>query len=156
MSWRETEGWFDDANYERFKKLELPENPLIVECGTFMGKSTQVFKELWPTARIVTCDPHTVPTWLPKDTVFFNGRGTGIKLGLSMAIDLLFIDDDHQYDTIKENFNHFLSRVKHGSYVAFHDYIFPTAPGVKKFVDELGGCDIDTSGEYGLAIWTRP
>src|SRR5690606_31918418 len=49
MNWREVEGWFDDANYEAFKRLELPKNPLIFECGTYKGRSTWAFTELWPT-----------------------------------------------------------------------------------------------------------
>jgi len=143
-------GWFDRANIDDFAGLNLPSEPTIVECGTYMGRSTTALSYLFPGSKIYTCDPETIPHHLPKGATFYYGKGQ--DMSVPTDIDLLFIDDSHSYDDIKANYEHFYPSVKVGGYIVFHDYHFPTAGGVKEFVDELGGCRISDSGEFGLAI----
>lgn len=159
MNWTEIEGWFDEANHQAFlDHLNIPTNAFIVECGTYKGRSTTLMAQLWPKSFIVTFDPNeNRPESLPSQAAFFKVRGVDFDTRLlPREIDLLFLDDDHQYDTVKANFEHFLPHVRSGGYVVFHDYIFPTAEGVKRFVDELGNCVLNQEGEYGLAIWRKP
>lgn len=147
------EGWFDLDNVKGFSKLNLPPKPIIFECGTYKGRSTRAFNLLWPDAEIYTCDPHSMPDACLPQTMFYLKAGR--QVDWDRPIDLLFIDDSHYYDDIKDNFEKFSPFVKEGGYVVFHDYHFESAGGVKKFVDELGNCEIDSSGEFGLAIWKK-
>lgn len=53
-------------------------------------------------------------------------------------IDILFIDGDHSYKGVKNDFNLYSSLVKHGGYIVFDDYNDDKhSPEVKKFVNEL-------------------
>lgn len=54
---------------------------------------------------------------------------------LDIEIDLLFIDGDHSYRGVKNDFNNHLEFVKPGGHIVFHDTI--SYPGVGKFTDEL-------------------
>lgn len=149
------EGWFDLANVYGFSELELPGSPVIFECGTYKGRSAKAFSFLFPGAEIHTCDPVDEPGRdLPEGVAFYLSKGKDVEW--DRPVDLLFLDDSHLYADIKENFEKFSPYVRPGGYVVFHDYHFPTAGGVKEFVDELGGCEIDPGGEYGLAIWRKP
>lgn len=147
------EGWFDLANVRKFCELELPPKPVIFECGTYKGRSATAFSLIWPDAEIHTCDPVDEPgRQLPGQARFYNAKGKDVPW--KEEIDLLFLDDSHLYADIKENFLRFGPMVKPGGYIVFHDYHFPTAGGVKEFVDEVsdGEAEIDPDGEYGLAI----
>lgn len=147
------EGWFDLGNVRVLLELTLPPFPIIVETGSYKGRSTTALSLVFPNSTIYTCDPNTIPTDLPPGATFYYGPGKYMEV--PDEIDLLFIDDSHNYEDIKENFERFSPQVKQGGYVLFHDYHFPTAPGVKQFVDELGNCRIDNGGEYGMAIWQK-
>lgn len=147
------EGWFDQDNVRVLSELKLPPHPVIVETGTYKGRSTTALSLIFPDSVIYTCDPNTIPTDLPPGTTFYYGPGRYMEVPEN--IDLLFIDDSHNYEDIKENFERFTPCLNKGGYVVFHDYHFPTAPGVKEFVDELGNCRIDSGGEYGMAIWQK-
>ncbi len=156
LNWKKIEGWFEQSDYDALAALPLPETPTIVECGTYKGRSTAAIAKMWPKSYIVTCDlnedrPHD----LTGQAEFHQCRGD--KLHFQGKIDLLFIDDSHYYDDIKASFYHFLPQIKPGGYVAFHDYCFETddVAGVRRFVDELGGCTIK-KGKYGMAIWRKP
>lgn len=52
------------------------------------------------------------------------------------AIDLVFIDGDHRYETVKAEIEMYLPLIKKGGLIAGHDYA-PDCPGVIKAVDEL-------------------
>jgi predicted O-methyltransferase YrrM len=155
MKWQDLEGWFDEENYEQFKQFNLPAEPFILEIGTYKGRSTTAFAELWPDCIIVTCDPENYPDrHLPRQAVFQHCKGTEMSLDpKEESVDLLFLDDSHTYDTLKENYDHFLPMVKPGGIIAFHDYAFESADvdGVRRFVDELQDCTIERAGRYGLA-----
>lgn len=53
------------------------------------------------------------------------------------TIDILFIDGDHTYHGVWNDFHQYEKLVKAGGYVVFDDYHDFNAPGVKKAVDEL-------------------
>lgn len=71
-------------------------------------------------------------------------------------IGLLYIDGDHEYDSVKADFEAWLPHVPLEGVVAFDDY-GTRNKGVTRFVDELAGygwhVDLDT---LPLAICTRP
>ena len=52
-------------------------------------------------------------------------------------IDLLFIDADHSYEGVRNDFLEWSSHCKQGAWCAFHDYFNLDKPGVQQFVDLL-------------------
>jgi predicted O-methyltransferase YrrM len=57
-------------------------------------------------------------------------------LGRAGQADLVFIDDDHAYETVRQNIALGLQLVKRGGTICGHDYGKPTWPDVKRAVDE--------------------
>lgn len=57
-------------------------------------------------------------------------------------VDILFIDGDHTYEGVKKDYNNWISNVKSGGHILFHDACY-TRPGatrrksVAKFVEEI-------------------
>lgn len=148
------EGWFEKNDIEAIASIELPPNPIIFECGTSYGRSATAFGLMWPDAEIHTCDP--LDNKAVGRFTFYNQAGRDVDW--HKPIDLLFIDDDHTYETIKENFNKFEPFIKNGGFVVLHDVtnirVEKVQQEVKKFVDELGKCQI-YSGDFGVAIWKK-
>lgn len=65
-----------------------------------------------------------------------------IRGSLPRPVDLLFIDGDHKYESVKRDYKTYRKLVRPGGYVAFHDVNaslkWPDM-GVKKFWNELKG-----------------
>lgn len=53
------------------------------------------------------------------------------------SLDFVFIDADHEYESVKEDIEAWLPKVKIGGTLAGHDYEGPWWPGVAKAVHEL-------------------
>jgi cephalosporin hydroxylase len=53
------------------------------------------------------------------------------------TIDILFIDGDHTYHGVRNDFHLYEKLLTIGSYIVFDDYYDSNCPGVKKAVDEL-------------------
>lgn len=51
------------------------------------------------------------------------------------SVDFVFIDADHEYDSVKKDIEHWLPKVKAKGIIAGHDYFNPC--GVKQAVDEM-------------------
>jgi hypothetical protein len=51
--------------------------------------------------------------------------------------DFLFIDGDHSYDGVKADWELFKNIVNEDGYIAFHDVVGNTTPGVVKFWNEI-------------------
>lgn len=149
-------GWFDLDDIKGFASLEMPKRPVVVECGTYCGRSSAAFALLWPEATIWTCDPAEEDARVIVPGVRFF-PGTGLEMPIPESIDLLFIDDSHFYEDTKANFERFSPALKTGGYAVFHDYCFETdaVDGVRRFVNELGGFEV-WPGRYGLAIYKKP
>ena len=60
---------------------------------------------------------------------------------ITEPIDLLFIDGDHSYEGVKQDFTNYTKYVKSGGFILIDDYHKKYWPGIKKFVDN----DIDTN-----------
>lgn len=63
-------------------------------------------------------------------------------------IDLLFIDGDHSYEGVKQDFMNYTKYVKSGGFILIDDYHEKYWPGIKKFVDN----DINTD-EFQRVGW---
>lgn len=58
--------------------------------------------------------------------------------------DMIFLDANHQYDSVKQDLELWVKRIKPGGILAAHDYGHSAFPGVKQAMDERFG-DL---GEY--------
>jgi glycosyltransferase involved in cell wall biosynthesis/predicted O-methyltransferase YrrM len=141
-----------------FNKVKsLPDDAVIVEIGSFKGRSTVAMAYACiGTKRKV----YSIDTWDGNNTDFserqffeiwqnnvqFNGleqyviplRGHSHdvlnrwdKLTNSKAIDFIFIDGSHQYLDVLKDFELSFSLVKNGGWIAFHDVV-PTWPGPER------------------------
>ncbi|MHC5610946.1 MAG: class I SAM-dependent methyltransferase, partial [Nostoc sp.] len=138
-----------------FNKVKsLPEDAVIVEIGSFKGRSTvaMAYACIGTKRKIYSID-----TWDGNDADFserqffevwqqniqLNGLEQYIiplrgyshdvlkrwdKLTNSKAIDFIFIDGSHQYLDVLKDFELSFSLVKNGGWIAFHDVV-PTWPG---------------------------
>jgi predicted O-methyltransferase YrrM len=64
------------------------------------------------------------------------GWGIDHNFPVAFPIKLLFIDGDHAYESVKQDYELWSPLVVTGGWVIFHDYTKPY-PGVRKFVDEF-------------------
>ena len=55
------------------------------------------------------------------------------------VIDILFIDGDHSYSAVINDFNIYKDFIRPGGYIVFDDYNHPACPDVKKAVNDLVG-----------------
>lgn len=65
------------------------------------------------------------------------GETTKVAEVFGEPIGLLFIDADHLFEAVREDFQAWAPKVAPGGIVAFHDYkVLTRGEGVKRFVDE--------------------
>ncbi len=138
-----------------FNKVKsLPDDAVIVEIGSYKGRSTVAMSYACiGTNRKIYC----IDTWDGNDTDFSDRNFFDIwqenveKNGLSQyvvplrgyshqilsqweeltggqAIDFIFIDGSHQFLDVLKDYEHSLPLVKDGGWIAFHDVV-PTWPG---------------------------
>ena len=134
----------------------LSENSVIVEIGSFKGKSTCFIAEGIGNKKmqLICIDPWKDNLMQEKGDVIFNEftqntkkyrdkfsilRGFSYEVikewPIQRKIDFLWIDGDHSYEGVKKDIFNWIPLVKERSFICFHDY--RDAPGVKKAVDEL-------------------
>lgn len=148
----------------------------IVEIGSFHGRSTitmgLALKTICPGSRLYAVDPHvgdmgwgvdgihygTPPS---RDKFLKNIDRAGVNDVVLPAImesknfmvcdpiHILFVDAQHDYNSVKHDFERFENNIGPGGFVAFHDYRHPLFTGLTKFVDEVlaGG----VYSQFGLA-----
>ena len=165
---RAIEGWLEDDEAELLIAAtsracsELPGPPVIVEVGSYCGRSTVVFgstlKMLRSPGRVYAVDPHdgvvgaldsglrAGPSTLPRferniadarvQDVVTTIQQRSFDVQWDQPISLLFIDGLHDYANVARDFYHFEGNVVPGGYIAFHDYA-DYYIGVKTFVNEL-------------------
>ena len=61
------------------------------------------------------------------------------SFSLPFEVDMVFIDGDHRYETVKKDIHKAMSLVRVGGIISGHDYGHPMWTGVKKASDELLG-----------------
>jgi hypothetical protein len=65
------------------------------------------------------------------------------------SLDFVYIDADHEYKSVKSDYDAWRDKIRKGGIISGHDYSIQF-PGVMKFVDELSGVKVYfTSGD----IW---
>jgi len=115
---------------------------VIFEIGTGGLWSTQCFLHgLEKTdGRIISCD--TIKRF--KDfsharLQFINKPSYEMAKNWKEPIDILFIDGDHRYEGVKQDYALFSPFTRKNELIIFHDTNHPDFPGIKKAVDEVKG-----------------
>jgi len=168
---RGVEGWLPKADasflYDAACAAERLDG-VIVEIGAYKGRSA-VTMGFAGSSDIYSVDPFKERTLQDGSIVPFNitdfatnikkagleGRVNPIVMtsklardhwtrNVSKPIKLLFIDGDHSYEHVCEDYELWNDLVIDGGWIIFHDYE-PGWPGVVKFVDELAAklCNIE-------------
>jgi predicted O-methyltransferase YrrM len=165
---KQIEGWLDDQEADLLMAtaikagIDLPAPQVIVEIGSYQGKSTvllgSVMKTYFPQGKVYAIDPHEgvvgaadqglqalPPTLLRFKQNIENAGLTSVvetiqefsfNVKWERPVSLLFIDGLHDYPNVARDFWHFAGWLKQGGYIAFHDYA-DYYPGVQAFVNEI-------------------
>lgn len=130
--------------------LDVPANGVIVEIGSYLGKSTEIMAR----NSDFTVKLYAVDTWdnratgdLPtKDTyaefmentkafsekiVPMRGLSSEMVKGWDKQIDLMFIDGDHSFAAVYDDLYRWIPFIRKGGVLLLHDYMEPTC-GVKE------------------------
>lgn len=169
---RDIEGWLPKPDaaflFKAARDLEYKEG-VIVEIGAYKGRST-VCICLATKSYVYSVDPW-VDTVAPDGTLHklnvadylanlskikATSRVTPLVMTSELGrkhwdrevhkpIKLLFIDGNHDYEFVKQDYELWSPLVVPGGYIIFHDYSAEW-PGVKKFVDELADKNVAKFG----------
>lgn len=154
-----TEGFFSEeaARFMISFADRLREHSIIVEIGSYLGRSTIVLGKVAQQngASVYAIDPHNGELNLhlkvqPTRKMFLaNISHAGLdevvtqifdysyNVQWDQPIDLLFIDGLHDYENVARDFHHFEQYVKPEGHTLFHDYYDTGGNGVSDFVNEL-------------------
>ena len=158
MPFHTIDGWLSEKEALGLYTIarKLPKNAIVVEIGSWKGKSTFCLACGLKNGNIIAIDPFNADAvndvgskeeYLqkkgPEDLLLtfqtnMESRGVMekiiIKKGYSSQfqketgdIDFLFIDGDHSIEGCKEDFEMYAPKLKRGGYLAFHDY-YPDRP----------------------------
>ena len=143
------------------------ENKLIVEFGSYHGRSTRALADNCVNGRIWAVDPwngdypsangqplENINTYCypqfcynlkehieSKLVVPYRGFSHSFKLPYN--VDMVFIDGDHRYETVLKDIDKALELLRYGGIICGHDYNWDS---VKKAVDEkLGSVTVEDS-----------
>lgn len=133
----------------------------MIEIGSYMGESTMLFASSQLFNKIYAIDPYigdepfnslSEITW--KDvkeqfninTRFFNNieliqeySQYAVSKFEDKSIDFIYIDANHTYESVKNDLQLYLPKLKSNSVIAGHDYCDIKWPGVIKAVNEVLG-----------------
>lgn len=152
MSYREIEGWFDYENYYNFVASSCPQGSVLVEVGSWLGKSVVYLAEaLKRTNKDVTV--FAVDTWhgSPEHQTMLADKPYGylwhqfvknikdnnvsdIVVPVCMSsveaaryfeeksVYMVFIDATHEYEPVKSDITAWKPKVQTGGILSGHDY----------------------------------
>lgn len=140
------DGWFDYKATFDFLLSKVPDNGVFVECGSWLGKSSSYLCDI-AQSRI---NVFIVDTWLGSQdelntsqklaqetdiySLFLDNMGDrsfypirkpsteAVKVFENESCDVVFIDMDHSYESVKQDLEIWYPKVKIGGYIAGHDY----------------------------------
>lgn len=141
---------------------------MIVEVGVDHGYSLFKFAEMYPQATVVGIDNFSyadgkhAKEWVlrhkeayPKVYLMEGDSEGWAKDFPGPDIDVLHIDADHMYDSIKKDFGLWEPHVRPGGVILFHDtQSFPNDVG--RFFKELPGTKREMKSLAGLGAWYKP
>jgi predicted O-methyltransferase YrrM len=125
----------DEASY-LYKLVKNLKNPTCIEIGTYLGGSAILMAGAG--GNIITVDNYSSKTFNNITNPISNIKHTLKKYGLfskvqfiygnsktydnsKMYCDLLLIDGNHTYESVKLDYEHWKNTVKNGGHILFHD-----------------------------------
>lgn len=140
----------------------LSENPIIVEIGSYMGESTEIFAQEFPFATICAIDPwingyddndetsdadmidvenqFDIRTKYYKNIIKIKDFSLNVDV-FSDDISMIYIDGSHKYEDVKADILYWRNKIKVGGIISGHDYYLINSPkhveGVKKAINEV-------------------
>lgn len=174
----EIDGWL---SYEEGRALaDLARGKRVLEIGSYCGRSTVCLAQT--ACHVVALDPHDGRcTPRPKDTLaelkanlgrYGVGGRVGIVKGTSADMqttgsrakfDVIFIDGDHDLNSVRQDIALAADRLAPGGLIAFHDYRRTPGehdgrwdPGVTEAVSELLAAGGELISTHGTLAVVRP
>ena len=160
----------------------VPASGVIVETGSFKGKSTIMLAKVaahYGLGPIVAIDPHNSPILLdcesdPEATSYKdflrNIEAAGVanqveihlayshqvSVGWDRPIRFLWIDGDHTYEGAKADFEGFIKHLNPQGVVAFHDALNVFPGPIRVFVEDvLGSNQFGAAGFVHSIAWSQ-
>jgi predicted O-methyltransferase YrrM len=145
------EGWFTEYECLALRPYvqSIRKDGLLVELGTYHGRSTLFYRLTNPDIRILTidvCKQYNVAQTIPKQidpsvlmvgNIFqVPGDSQEVVKLFRWPIDFLFIDTRHTYIDTLDTLMEWSRFVKPGGYIALHDYT-TGFPGVGQAIEEF-------------------
>lgn len=130
---------------------QVPDNGLIVEIGTLFGRSTSFLAigakksvrvyavDCWEGThyhRMIQAVQYFTELRLMDKIKIIKGYSAEVAKSFKGTIDMLYIDGDHSYKSVKTDYESWYPFLKKGGIIAFHDHMHPRYPGIVKFVGE--------------------
>lgn len=166
--------WEQDGQRLAYLASQVPQNGIIVEIGSHRGRSAAYMAAAVKDGVAIYC----IDVWNnPNNQEYISNSGdmsalTQFLTGLNLIdkvitlrgessqfakifnepVDLLFIDGNHKYESVKTDYESWYPHVKRGGVIAFHDY-HKNWPGVVRFVDETASKQLKHLGTY-WRIWS--
>jgi predicted O-methyltransferase YrrM len=166
---RDTPGYLAEreARFLMLAAAATPARGAIVEVGSFKGRSTvglAIVAQHYELGRVVAVDPHTSPSGTDPDLGGLessydecraNLEAAGVadwvssRRALSQdvarswtgAIRLLWLDGDHEYESVRQDLALFRPHLAAGAVVVMHDTLGTYEGPLRVFVEDVLGCD---------------
>jgi predicted O-methyltransferase YrrM len=153
------------------KLCSLAEDKTILEVGAEWGRSTVALASVARMVYSVDCHLGADRGGDSLDTFWKNIQRYKLRtkvipivgFGKDIApifkdefFDLLFLDADHRYESVRDDIGFFVRMVKPGGWIAFHDYGVPhfgVTQAVEEFAAKIGG---KTEVVRSLAVLRKP
>lgn len=166
--WDHKSSWRGLENYVRGLLTQVSPIKLIVELGVDYGYSLFSFAKLYPDAEVYGVDDFsysendTAKAYVEKCCA----ESSNVKLLVGTTerwakdfpdrlIDVLHIDADHTYDSVRCDFGLWEPLVRSGGAIMFHDVIsYPNDVG--RFFNSLTGNKKLIPNHHGLGCWIKP
>ena len=143
----EIPGWLTEVEAKRLE--ELARGKRVLEIGSYCGLSTVVMGRV--AAHVTAVDyfdgrgtPHpanTKPTFDNSISRYgLQGKVEAVHPDAELPLpkyDLVFIDGDHDYESVRIDIGKAKNVLAEGGLIAFHDFDHPSHRGVREAVEEL-------------------
>ena len=158
-NYKDIDGWFNHQAAYDYLLSKVPEGGTFVELGAWLGKSSSYLCDKATHQNITIIDTwkgspneltttHKLATQVDIYDLFIENMGerkykairatskAASKKFKNESLDVVFIDLTHTYESVKEDIQLWLPKVKKGGYIAGDDY-HENWKGVIQAVDEL-------------------